>query len=112
MKFNKYEKNGIVRIATEKAFKTLYEKEGYKLVKEKTNTKAETVAKTSEETTTENKVTKKDLVALCKEKGIPVEKNDTVETLKEKLNAVEDTEETTEGETTTDGESEENTPEE
>lgn len=111
MKFNKYEKNGIVRIATEKAFKTLYEKEGYKLVKEKTNTKAETVAKTSEETT-ENKVTKKELVALCKEKGIPVEKNDTVETLKEKLNAVEDTEETTENETTTDGESEENTPEE
>ena len=107
MKFNKYEKNGIVRIATEKAFKTLYEKEGYKLVKEKTNTKVET----SEETT-ENKVTKKELVALCKEKGIPVEKNDTVETLKEKLNAAEDTEETTEDETTTDGESEENTPEE
>lgn len=106
MKFNKYEKDGKVRIATEKAFKTLYEKEGYKLVKEKTNTKAETVAKTSEETT-ENKVTKRELVALCKEKGIPVEKNDTIETLKEKLNAVEDTEETT-----TDGESEENTPEE
>lgn len=111
MKFNKYEKNGIVRIATEKAFKTLYEKEGYKLVKEKTNTKAEAVAKTSEEPT-ENKVTKKELVALCKEKGIPVEKNDTVETLKEKLDTVEDTEETTEDETTTDGESEENTPEE
>ena len=78
MKFNKYEKNGIVRIATEKAFKTLYEKEGYKLVKEKTNTKAEAVA----------------------------------ETLKEKLNTVEDTEETTENDATTDGESEENTPEE
>lgn len=84
MKFNKYEKNGKVRIATEKAFKALYEKEGYKLVKEKTNAKAETVVKTSEETT-ENKVTKKDLVVLCKEKGIPVEKNDTVETLKEKI---------------------------
>ena len=96
MKFNKYEKDGIVRIATEKAFKTLYEKEGYKLVKEKVNTKAET--KTEEETT-ENKVTKKELVDLCKEKGIPVEKTDTVEILKEKLNA-------------TDDESEENTPEE
>ena len=80
-------------------------------VKEKTNTKAEAVAKTSEETT-ENKVTKRELVALCKEKGIPVEKNDTVETLKEKLNTVEDTEETTENDATTDGESEENTPEE
>lgn len=71
MEFNKYEKDGKVRIATEKAYNTLYKEQGYIPYKEKEQGK--------EEVKDISKMKKEDLILIATERGIEIPENATKE---------------------------------